>query len=182
MQRGHSKQGLCSCFVVFSLQRVQKQICSMKNYSQAWVTGSGNHLPSNLLDHARNDQHLAAMSHPHTAQAKARQEPIVSYTPIAHSLLMLEESEWERMRCKFDVCYVMAKESVTFKKYEALYVLEVCHGVDPGFAYETAPSAKLFTHYIVESHCQHLLQDLTKSKFCSFLMAGARMQLMLSSS
>ena len=75
----------------------KSKICSMKNYSQAWITGSGNHRASNLLDHARSDQHVTAMSHLHTAQAMAQQEPIVSYAPIAHSLLTLEESERETM-------------------------------------------------------------------------------------
>ena len=68
---------------------------------------------------------------------------------------------------------MMAKEGVAFEKYVALYDLEVRHSVDLGFAYKTAPSAKLFTHFIAESQRQQLLQGLTKSKFCSFLMDGS---------
>ena len=48
---------------------------------------------------------------------------------------MLEESEKEGMRRKFDICYMMAKEGVTFEKYTTLHELEVCHGVDLSFAY-----------------------------------------------
>ena len=65
----------------------------MKNYSRAWVTGSTNQRTSNVLDLVASDQHKAAMSHLRTAQAKASNEPLTSYAPIARSLLMLEESD-----------------------------------------------------------------------------------------
>ena len=113
------------------------------------------------------------MSHLRASQARARQEPITSYAPIARSLLVLEESERGRMRRKFDLCYLMAKEGIAFEKYAALYELEARHDVDLGHAYKTAPSAKLFTHYIAESQRQQFLQVLSKAKFCSFLMDGS---------
>ena len=90
------------------------------------------------------------MSHLHTTQARASNEPVTSYAPIASSLLMLEESERARMRCKFDLCYLMGKEGIAFEKYVALYKLEACYDVDLSSTYKTAPSAKLFTHYIAE--------------------------------
>ena len=40
----------------------------------------------------------------------------------------------ERMKCKFDICYVMAKEGMAFTKYPALYDLESRHEVDLGVA------------------------------------------------
>ena len=46
------------------------------------------------------------MLHFRTAQTMAWKEPIVTYAPIARSLLILEESERERMRPKFDICYM----------------------------------------------------------------------------
>ena len=86
----------------------------MKNYSSAWVTGTENQRTSNVLDHVACDQHKAAMSHLRTAQAKASSEPVTSYAPIARALLMLDEPERARMRRKFDVCYLMAKEGIAF--------------------------------------------------------------------
>lgn len=80
------------------------------------------------------------------AQAKARKEPVTSYAPIARALLMLDESEKGRLRRKFDLCYLTAKEGIAFKMYVALYELEARHDVDLGHAYKTALSAKLFTH------------------------------------
>ena len=65
---------------------------------------------------------------------------------------------------------MMAKEGIAFEKYTALYELEARHDVDLGPAYKTAPTAKLFTKYIAESQRQQFLQDLSDTKFCSFLM------------
>ena len=49
----------------------------------------------------------------------------------------LAETVQGRMK-KFDICYVIAKESMAFRKYPALHAL---HGVDLGFAYKTTDSA-----------------------------------------
>ena len=40
----------------------------------------------------------------------------------------------ERMKRKFDICFVMAKEGIAFSKYPALYDLESRHEVDLGVA------------------------------------------------
>ena len=77
------------------------------------------------------------------------------------------------MRNKFDTCYWMAKEGIAFEKYSTLYELEARHVVDVGHAYKTAPSVKLFTHFIAESHRQHFLRVLSQNKFYSFLMDGS---------
>ena len=151
----------------------QNRICSMKNYSRAWVTGSTNQRTSNLLDHVASEQHKAAMAHHRTARAKANNEPVTSYAPIARCLLSLEESERSRMRNKFDMCYWMAKEGIAFEKYPSLCELETKHEVDVGHAYKTAPSAITFTHYIAEHQRQQFLQFLSQNKFYSFLMDGS---------
>ena len=57
----------------------------------------------------------------------------------------------ERLKKKFDVCYLLAKENTAFLKYPAILELEEHHGVDVGFAYRTKDSAKIFTHCIAES-------------------------------
>ena len=77
------------------------------------------------------------------------------------------------MRRKFDLCYMMAKEGIAFEKYVPLYELEARHDINLGPAYKTAPSAKLFTHYIAESQRQQFFQSLSETKFCSFLMDGS---------
>ena len=63
----------------------------------------------------------------------------------------MDDAIKERMKKKFGICYVMAKEGLAFQKYPALHELEAQHGVDLGFAYKTKDSAKTFTHFIAES-------------------------------
>ena len=65
----------------------------MNNYSSTWITGSTNQRTSNLLDHVASDQHKAAMARLRTAEAKANNEPVTSYAPIAQCLLSLGESD-----------------------------------------------------------------------------------------
>ena len=129
----------------------QDKIYSMKNYSSTWVTGTENQRTSNVLDHVACNQHKAAMLHLRTVQAKASSRPVTSYAPIAHALLMLDEPERARMRCKFDVCYLIAKEGIAFEKFPSLCEPEARHEVDLGRAYQTATSAKSFTRYIAQA-------------------------------
>ena len=89
--------------------------------------------------------------------AKASNLPVTTYSPLDRSLLTMDESVQSRMKKKFDICYVMAKEDMAFKKYPALYALEEHHEVDLGFAYKSPPSAKTFTHYIAKSQRQSFL-------------------------
>ena len=100
------------------------------------------------------------MSHFRTVQAKESSEPVTSYALIARALLMLDEPERERMRRKFDVCYLMAKEGIAFEKFASLCELEAHHEVDLGHAYRTALSAKSFTHYIVQAQREQFFQSL----------------------
>ena len=82
-----------------------------------------------MLDHVGSDQHRKALCLSLSAQAKASNEPIISCTSIAHSLLMLDEVERERMRRKFDLCYLISKEGIAFETSLALYELEARQGV-----------------------------------------------------
>ena len=85
----------------------------------------------------------------------------------------MDEAVQGRMKKKFDICYVMAKESLGFRKYPALHELEERHGVDLGFAYKTDVSAQTFTHYIAESQRQSFLESFSTMNFYSFLMDGS---------
>ena len=103
------------------------------------------------MDHASSEQHRVAMLQVRTDAAKASNQPLTTYSPIARSLLVMDSAVQARMKIKFDICYVMSKESLSFHKYPALHELEEHHGVDLGFAYKTEVSAQTFTHYITES-------------------------------
>ena len=70
---------------------------------------------------------------------------------IGHSLSAMDRETRARMGRKFELCFVMAKESIPFTKYLALLQLEEHHGVDVGSAYRTSDSAKSFTGFIAVS-------------------------------
>lgn len=77
------------------------------------------------------------------------------------------------MERKFDICYTMTKENMSFTRYPAIYELESRHGVKLGHAYKTKDSAKNFTHYIAESQRNGFIRSLSTSRFYSFLMDGS---------
>ena len=105
-------------------------------------------------------------------QAKAHKEPVATYTPIARSLLNMDVATKDRMNRKFDICYVLAKEGISFSKYPALFDLESRHEVDLGVAYRNDVSARLFTHFIAESQRRGFIHSLANVHFVSFLMDG----------
>ena len=131
----------------------ETELKGLKNFSRAWIEGSSNHKTSNIIDHATNDQHRAAMIRMRAVAAKATNQSITTYSPIACALLTMDRTVKERMIKKFDICFVMAKEGLAFRKYPSLHELEVRHGVDIGLSYKTKNSAAEFTHYIATVIC-----------------------------
>ena len=103
-------------------------------------------------------------------QAKSACAPITTYSPIVRSLLTMDKSTLEKMERKFDICYLLAKEGMAFKKYPALYSLEERHGVELGNAYKTKDSARIFTHYIAQHQRSCFMATFNKA---SFLMDGS---------
>ena len=146
----------------------EDRITGIKNLSKVWITGSNNQKTSNIVDHATSEQHCAAMVRVRANAARASKQPLTTYSPIARSLLVMDEAVQGRMKRKFDICYVMAKESLGFRKYPALHELEERHGVDLSFAYKTDVSAQTFTHYIAESQRQSFLESFSILNFYSF--------------
>ena len=123
----------------------EEKIISMKNYSDAWIHGSTKHKTSNVVDHVTSDQHKAAL----IQVRKSCSDHITNYSPIAWSLLVMDDTVLERMKRKFKKeSYIMAKQSLAFKKYPALHELELRHGVELGQAYRTKYSAQVFIHYV----------------------------------
>ena len=153
-------------------RRFQDKIRGTKNFSAAWITGSTNQKLSNVLDHARSDQHKLSMSLLRVEQAKATNAPVTMYAPIAQSLLSMGRSLQERMGKKFDICYMLAKENLPFRKYPVIHELESRHGVDLGQSYATKDSAKSFMHCIAESQRSAFVESLLNKRFYSFLMDG----------
>ncbi len=78
----------------------------------------------------------------------------------------------ERDCKKFDVCYVLAKEGLSFKKYSKILELESRHEVNIGVAYRNDVSARTFVHYIAKSQRQYFLQSFSEKHFFSVLLDG----------
>ena len=76
---------------------------------------------------------------------RARGWSAVLASAIGHSLSTMDRETRARMGRKFELFFVMAKESIPFAKYPALLQLEEHHGVDVGSAYRTPDSAKSST-------------------------------------
>ena len=72
------------------------------------MNGSCNHKTSNIVDHASSEQHCVAMLQVRTDAAKASNQLLTTYSPIARSLLVMDSAVQARMKIKFDICYVMA--------------------------------------------------------------------------
>lgn len=85
-------------------------ITGMKNFCRVWISGSSNQKTSNIINHATSEQYHAVMSQVRADAARASNLLLTSYSPIAQSLLVMDNAVKDRM--KFDICYVLAKESM----------------------------------------------------------------------
>ena len=61
---------------------------------------------------------------------KASGNSAVLTSAIGRSMCTLDIEVRARMKQKFEPCFIMVKESITFNKYPALLQLELRHGVD----------------------------------------------------
>ena len=57
---------------------------------------------SNIIDHVKSDQHRSSMDRVRVEAAKSSNLSITSYSPIACSLLVMDEVVKSRMTQKFD--------------------------------------------------------------------------------
>ena len=143
------------------------RIQSMRNLSAAWVTGSTNDRASNSVDHARSEQHAASMAYTRSNRSKAHGIPVEMYSPIARSLLVLDDCDKRKIGPKFEICCVLAREGLAFLKYPAFRELPECQEVELGSTYKRSDCAKVFTHFIAEAQRKLLLDSLSGVRFFS---------------
>ena len=150
-------------------RKYEDKIQSLRNYSPVWIHGSTNLKTSSVTDHAKSDQHRAAMERLRGEWFKTKP----SSAPIVHSFIAMDQRDVSKMCLKFELCYVLAKEGVAFVKYPVFHSLAERQGVDIGSTYKTPDSARLFTHYIAESQRQIFLSSISSTPFFSFLVDGS---------
>ena len=105
--------------------------------------------------------------------AKASGGSAALSSTIGNCLSTLDSGTRAQMEIKFDLCFVMAKQSIPFAKYPALLELEQHYDVDIGHAYNTAESARLFTRFVAKSQHQSFLNSLSGGGSFSLLMDGS---------
>ncbi len=91
----------------------------------SWIKESANLKLSNMLDHAWSDVHLTAMSKLRADMAKENGESAVLSSPLGRCVVRLDDIALGRLKLKFYICYMMAKQSLPFAKYPPLLELQV---------------------------------------------------------
>ena len=154
-------------------RKYSDQIRTMRNFSSAWVNGSANQRNSNIVDHAKSEQHAAAMAR---MRADAGEPPdeekvvfVVENAAFLASFPVMDGKETEKMKRKFQICYMMAREGLPFNKYVPLHNLQELHGVDLGPSYKTNNSAQVFTNYIAKSQRRSFQSIFVEKHFFSFM-------------
>lgn len=80
-----------------SCRRLEDKIRRRKNFSVAWISGLTSQKLSNVVDHAHSDQHQLSMTLMSTVRANAMNRHIIAYSPIAKSLLIMDDSQQQKM-------------------------------------------------------------------------------------
>ena len=143
----------------------QKELESMRNFRPAFIDGSTNVRISTVKDHAGTDMHARAM----LLYKKQRSSNICKYSPIAQSLSQstMDASTRDRMKRKFDVAYLIAKEKLAFTKMAPICELVERHGVDFGAGYKNDQACAMFTEFIGRDLQVALQTELSKNRFFS---------------
>ena len=85
----------------------ERSITGLKNFSRAWIVGSTHQKSSNVVHHAKSEQHHTAMSWVHAETAKAPNLPVTTYLHCTFSS-QPPDNEWEYTRTHEDeVWYVL---------------------------------------------------------------------------
>jgi len=104
-------------------RKYEDSLQSLKSFSRAWIVGSTNHKVSNVIDHATSEVHKVAMTRMRADAMKASGESPALLSMIGRCLSTLDTArKW--IERKFELCFVMAKQSIPFAKYPALLELE----------------------------------------------------------
>ena len=101
----------------------KEKLISMRNYCPAFIEGTTNVRTTAFKEHAATDMHAHSM----VLFKKQHARDITEYSPIAAALLHLQtmdETTQARMKRKFDIAYMIAKENMSFTKMKAVCALE----------------------------------------------------------
>ena len=144
------------------------KIVGRRNFSEKWISGAESVKTTNIVDHAKSDQHIHAMNLHKKELALSKNLSVASYAPIAQSMNTLPDDERSKLKVKFDIAYFVATEQLAYCKYPKICELEARHGVMMGNSYLHENAAKEFTHFISESRKQSVLSSVSNANFFLF--------------
>ncbi len=168
---GHNK--MVSTLTCSVCTKYAEKIKGRRNFNEKWITGAESIRISNVIDHAKSDQHKHAMMLLRRDQARSLGLDAAHYAPIARALTSLSKDEREKLKRKFDIAYLVATETLSFKKYASICALEKKHGVDLGVTYLNDIACKTFIHFIAEVEGERLKNALSQADFFSLLLDGS---------
>lgn len=106
----------CGCVAMLitwknHLSQKQDEAIRAQEFSRACIDGSTNHKSSNNMDHVTSELQRSAMMYCCKDQAKSRNEPITSYSPMARGLLSssMDSAVTKQVKKEFDISFVLAK-------------------------------------------------------------------------
>ena len=137
----------------------------MRNYNSTFVEGTTNTHASSFKEHASTEMHKCAM----ILYKKEHSTNVCNYAPIARALLLpsMDELTRARLKRKFEIAYLIAKEKMSFKKMKTLCDLEERHGVDIGGSYHNDHACATFVEFIGADLRHQLRKDINKVRFFS---------------
>lgn len=160
-----------------------EQVKSMKQFSHSWAfEGSTNLRLTNAQDHAKGEPHRRALDLSLYEMGKTGQERskiLLSHSgdlqqqQITVGISKMMADDFEELKIKFDVAYLIAKEELPMSKYSSLLDMEERHGVKIGNAYRSAMSCSDFISAIGNEMTQQLIETLNGAKFFSVLSDGS---------
>ena len=143
----------------------KERLVSMRNYNPAFVNGTANVRASSYKEHAITEMHKQAM----ILFKKQHSTNVCDYAPIAKALLLpsMDELTRARLKRKFEIAYLIAKEKMPFKKMKSLCDLEERHGVDVGGSYRNDHACATFVEFIATDLRKQLREAINKANFFS---------------
>jgi len=150
--------------------KYKDKLCSMWNYRPAFVEGMTNVRASTFKDHAATDMHRRAME----LEAKESARSVMKYAPTARAMAQANLSEVAKLRIKkkFDIAYMIAKENLAITKMGSICKLEERHGMNLGSGYKNDHSCAMFIEFIACEQAESLVSTIGKCHFISLQADG----------
>ena len=100
--------------------KYKERIISKRNFSDKWIEGADSVRTTNLVDHAKSEQHIHATKLLQKEEAQSSGVDDTMYMPIVQSLSSISEQERQKLRIKFNIAYFIATEQLAYQKYPKL--------------------------------------------------------------